>query len=284
MAATTAVEPTAPADAEAAATGAFSASRPGQPVLSKRDLVTPVMVALILLGLYLNVRRQDLDSIESNVLNRDALTRATGEHIRVSLTIALLVVLVAVPLGVLVTRKTTRRLSPLVLGFANLGQAAPSLGLLALVGFYFIGFWAVVLILTAYAALSVLRNTIVGLQQVDPGVLDAARGMGMSPLSILLRVELPHRPGPRRRHRAARLRARRGRPRPAAVRRDQDEPATGDLHRRRDDRLPRPAPGLGRRRGPAGGDPARHPMSRPTAPRTSSARQHQPMHQKGIHR
>ena len=165
MAATTAVEPTAPADAEAAATGAFSASRPGQPVLSKRDLVTPVMVALILLGLYLNIR--------------------------VSLTIALLVVLIAVPLGIMVTRKTTRRLSPLVLGFANLGQAAPSLGLLALVGFYFIGFWAVVLILTAYAALSVLRNTIVGLQQVDPGVLDAARGMGMSPLSILLRVELP---------------------------------------------------------------------------------------------
>jgi osmoprotectant transport system permease protein len=191
MAATTAVEPTAPSDAEAAATRAFSASRPGQPVLSKRDLVTPVMVALIALGLYLNVRRQDLDSIESNVLNRDALTRATGEHIRVSLTIALLVVLIAVPLGVLVTRKTTRRLSPLVLGLANLGQAAPSLGLLALVGFYFIGFWAVVLILTAYAALSVLRNTIVGLQQVDAGVLDAARGMGMSPLSILLRVELP---------------------------------------------------------------------------------------------
>ncbi len=194
MAATTAVEPTkptGPSDAEAAATGAFSASRPGQPVLSKRDLVTPVMVALIGVGLYLNVRRQDLDSIESNVLNRDALTRATGEHIRVSLTIALLVVLIAVPLGVLVTRRTTRRLSPVVLGFANLGQAAPSLGLLALVGFYFIGFWAVVLILTAYAALSVLRNTIVGLQQVDPGVLDAARGMGMSPLSILLRVELP---------------------------------------------------------------------------------------------
>ena len=66
--------------------------------------------------------------------------------------------------GILVTRPATRRLAPLVLGVANLGQAAPSLGLLALFGFYFIGFWAVALILTAYAALSVLRNTIVGLQ------------------------------------------------------------------------------------------------------------------------
>ena len=78
-----------------------------------------------------------------------------------------------------------------MLGFANIGQAAPSLGLLALFGYYFVGFWAVTLILTAYAVLSVLRNTIVGLQGVDSGVLDAARGMGMSPRAILFRVELP---------------------------------------------------------------------------------------------
>ena len=100
-------------------------------------------------------------------------------------------VLIAVPLGVLVTRPRTRRLAPAVLAFGNIGQAAPSLGLLALFGYYFVGFWAVTLILTAYAALSVLRNTIVGLQGVDRGVLDAARGMGMSPTAILFRVELP---------------------------------------------------------------------------------------------
>jgi osmoprotectant transport system permease protein len=169
----------------------FAQSKPGQPVLSKRDLVTPVMVAIIGLLLYLNVKRQSLDTIEANVLNRAALTRATLEHVRLSVTIALLVVVIAVPLGVLITRQATRRLAPVVLALANLGQAAPSLGLLALVGFYFIGFWAVVFILTAYAALSVLRNTIVGLQQVDRGMLDAARGMGMSPAAILFRVELP---------------------------------------------------------------------------------------------
>jgi len=178
--------------AEASATAGFSAVKPGQPVLSVRDLVTPVMVALIGVGLYINVQRsKPLDSIETNTLNRTALSRATLEHIQVSVTIAFLVVLIAVPLGILVTRQKTRRLAPLVVAVANLGQAAPSLGLLALTGFYFIGFWAVALILTAYAALSVLRNTIVGLQQVDKGMLDAARGMGMAPLAILLRVELP---------------------------------------------------------------------------------------------
>jgi osmoprotectant transport system permease protein len=188
----TAVDSTTALDPQAAATTSFQAVKPGQPVLSRKDLVTPVMVALILVGLYINVKRHEpLDSIETNTLNRDALLRVTWEHVRVSVTIACLVVLIAVPLGILVTRKATRRLGPLVVAIANLGQAAPSLGLLALFGFYFIGFWAVALILTAYAALSVLRNTIVGLQQVDKGMLDAARGMGMSPTSILLRVELP---------------------------------------------------------------------------------------------
>jgi osmoprotectant transport system permease protein len=187
---TTTTAPADPAAAEAAATG-FTAQKPGQPVLSLRDLVTPVMLVIIGVGLYLNVERQSLDSIEANVLNKQSLTDATIQHVEVSVTIALLVVAIAVPLGILVTRKTTRRLSGPVIALGNLGQAAPSLGLLALVGFYAIGFWAVVLILTAYAALSVLRNTIVGLQQVDTGMLDAARGMGLSPTAVLFRVELP---------------------------------------------------------------------------------------------
>jgi osmoprotectant transport system permease protein len=163
----------------------------GKPVLSLRDLVTPVMVVIIGVALYLNVKSHDLDSIEANVLNFDSLSAATIQHVQLSITIAVLVVLIAVPFGILATRPATARSSPVVLAFANVGQAAPSLGLLALFGYYFVGFWAVTLILTAYAVLSVLRNTIVGLQGVDKGMLDAARGMGMSPMAILFRVELP---------------------------------------------------------------------------------------------
>jgi osmoprotectant transport system permease protein len=184
-----AIDPTT-VDPAAGATG-FTMAKPGQPVLSARDLVTPLLVAIILAGLYINVKRQSLDSIETATLNRDSLMSATWEHVRLAVMISILVVVIAVPLGVMVTRKATRWTAPFVLAVANLGQAAPSLGLLALFGFYFIGFWAVSLILTAYAALSVLRNTIVGLQQVDVNMLDAARGMGMSPVAILLRVELP---------------------------------------------------------------------------------------------
>jgi len=163
----------------------------GTPVVTPRDAVLPVVLAAVLVALYFYVQRRDLDNIEVNILDTGALVSATISHVYIAFTIAVLVVLIAVPLGVLVTRPRTKKLAPLVLALANFGQAAPSLGLLALVGIYYTGFWAVVAILTAYAMLAVLRNTIAGLQQVNPGVLDAAKGMGMSPAAVLLRVELP---------------------------------------------------------------------------------------------
>ncbi len=164
---------------------------PGPPLFTWRDLVLPVLVAVTLVVLYYYVQGKDLDNIEVNLLNTSSLVHQTWAHIYISFTIAVLVVAIAVPLGVLVTRERTRASAPAVLGLANIGQAAPSLGLIALVGSYKIGFWAVVLVLTAYAILSVLRNTIAGLQGVDRGVLDAAKGMGMSPAAVLLKVELP---------------------------------------------------------------------------------------------
>lgn len=173
------------------AAASVSAARQRRSVLEARDAVVPVIVVLVSAGLYFYLAGQDLDTIERNVLNAGSILELTTQHILLSLTISALVLLLAVPLGVVVTRPGTKRLAPLVVGVANVGQAAPSLGLLALVGTYTIGFWAVALILTAYAALSVLRNTIVGLQQVDRGVLDAAKGMGMSARSVLFRVELP---------------------------------------------------------------------------------------------
>ncbi|MGH3360220.1 MAG: ABC transporter permease [Nocardioidaceae bacterium] len=160
-------------------------------VFGWRDLVTPAGCALIVLAEMLYIKSLDLDRTEINLLKADLLVSQTLEHVYLSATIALLVIAIAVPLGVLVTRKPTQWLSPIVLGVANLGQAAPSVGLIAIIGGYAIGFWAVVSILTAYASLAVLRNTIVGLQGVDRGVLDAARGMGVSNAGLLFRIELP---------------------------------------------------------------------------------------------
>lgn len=175
----------------ASAAAAGGATRKSGSILTWSDLITPAIAVGVALVLYLNVQRQTLDSIEGNILDPPTLTKYTLQHVYVSVTIALLVIAIAVPLGVLVTRRRTKWLAPFVLTLGNIGQSAPSLGLLALVGTYTIGFWAVVWILTAYSALSVLRNTIVGIEGLNPGVLDAARGMGMSPLAILFKIELP---------------------------------------------------------------------------------------------
>jgi osmoprotectant transport system permease protein len=103
-----------------------------------------------------------------------------------------LVLLLAVPLGVALTRRPLRRLSPLVLAVANTGQAAPAIGLFVLLATWLgFGFWTTVVGLVLYAALPVLRNTMVGVEQVDPRLVEAGRGRGMSALAVLFRVELP---------------------------------------------------------------------------------------------
>jgi osmoprotectant transport system permease protein len=97
-----------------------------------------------------------------------------------------------VPLGVVLTRGRLRRLSPLVVGVANVGQAAPAVGLIVLLAIWLgYGFWTGIVGLVLYGLLPVLRNTITGLQGVDPTLVEAGRGLGMSATSVLLRVELP---------------------------------------------------------------------------------------------
>lgn len=155
------------------------------------DLVIPVLCAIFVTADVLYLSNSNLDSIVRTAVGPGKISGQVVDHIKISVLIAAIVLLVAVPLGVMVTRPPLRWTAPGVLAVANLGQAAPSIGLLAIVGIYYIGLWVVVVVLAAYSALPVLRNTIVGLQQVDPGVKDAARGMGMSPIAILFRVELP---------------------------------------------------------------------------------------------
>jgi len=90
------------------------------------------------------------------------------------------------------TRGPFRRVSGPILAVANFGQAAPAIGLVVLLAFWLgFSFWAAVVALVLYAMLPVLRNTMIGLQSVDGRLVEAGRGMGMSSLAVLFRVELP---------------------------------------------------------------------------------------------
>ncbi|MGZ4696976.1 MAG: ABC transporter permease, partial [Oryzihumus sp.] len=79
-----------------------------------------------------------------------------------------------------------------VVGVANAGQAAPAIGLIVLLAMWVgFGFQTAVIALALYGILPVLQNTIVGLNQVDRTLVEAGRGMGMSSIAVLFKVELP---------------------------------------------------------------------------------------------
>jgi osmoprotectant transport system permease protein len=129
---------------------------------------------------------------DSTVLAGSNLSARAGEHARLSLVSTVLAVAVAVPVGVAATRRRLRSLRAPALFVANLGQTVPTVAVLALMFTVTgLGFRTAVLALWAYSLLPVLRNTIAGLSGVDPAVVEAARGMGLSPAQVLLRVELP---------------------------------------------------------------------------------------------
>ncbi len=166
-------------------------ARAGMP-RAVRYLAMPVFLSLVCLALYLYVSGRELDEIEQRTLNKQYITDRLVEHINLAAMSTLVVLAIAIPLGTLLTRPFARFLTPLVLGIANMGQAIPSVGLLVLFTLTIgIGFWPAVYALVAYSALPILRNTMVGLRQVDSSLIEAARGMGMTKLQALLRIELP---------------------------------------------------------------------------------------------
>ena len=129
-----------------------------------------------------------------------------GNHVRVSVTALALGLVVSLPLAIVARNRPLMR--ALLLGLASIVQTVPGLALLALFyplllalaalslswfgyGFSAFGFLPAVLALALYSMLPVLRNTITGLNGVDPTILEAAQGVGMTGLQSLLSVELP---------------------------------------------------------------------------------------------
>lgn len=154
---------------------------------------TPVIVLLSYGLLYLYVRATELDSIEERILSARNLRAAAIEHLEISLWSTVIVLATAIPVGIMLTRPWARRLTPVFVGAANIGQGIPAIGtfVLAFLILFRHGRNAAVTGLVIYCFLPVLRATLVGLQQVDRSVIKAARGMGLSTRQILGRIELP---------------------------------------------------------------------------------------------
>lgn len=155
-------------------------------------IVQPVVIGLILAGFVVWVSTAQLSDTERATLNPEELLTYTGQHLALTFVATVIVLVIGVPLGIILTRRPFVRASGVLLALSNFGQAAPSIGLVVLLAFWFgFTFWAAVIALVAYAALPVLRNTMIGIQGVDERLVEAARGMGMSAISVLIRIELP---------------------------------------------------------------------------------------------
>jgi osmoprotectant transport system permease protein len=186
----------APAEAFPPASPAPAAAAPGRApgwLWQNRDLVvTPmiVVIGLVLVLLY-TVNRQ-LDSVEERALDPSYLWAKFVEHLWLTAASTVLVIAIALPLGIALSRPAAARIRTGTLAFGGFMQALPPFGVIILLAFLLkFGTTTAIIALVAASFLPVLTNTVVGLRQVDPALIEAARGMGMSTWQTLLRVEIP---------------------------------------------------------------------------------------------
>jgi osmoprotectant transport system permease protein len=122
--------------------------------------------------------------------NPGLLWDKTLEHLALSGVAIGISILLAVPLGLWLGH--LHRGSFLAINAGNVGRALPSLAVIAIgIAFLGIGFWNVVVALVVLAVPPILTNAYVSVDELDADVVEAARGLGLSPHQVLLRAELP---------------------------------------------------------------------------------------------
>lgn len=126
----------------------------------------------------------------------------TFEHMLLSLYSLFISIIIAIPLGILLAKTRFRKLATFILKLTSIVQTIPGLALIALlvVALVFIrtffplpvtGVFPSIIVLSLYAILPILANTYYGIKQVNPTMIEVAKGMGMRPYQILFSVQLP---------------------------------------------------------------------------------------------
>lgn len=122
--------------------------------------------------------------------NYSQILSKIGEHLFISMSALLLGVIVAIPLGLLIAR--SKKASNFVIGVSSVLQTIPSLALLAMmVPLFGVGKVPAIIALFIYSLLPILRNTVLGMESVNKDIVDAAKGMGMTPFQLTFDVQVP---------------------------------------------------------------------------------------------
>jgi osmoprotectant transport system permease protein len=159
--------------------------------------VTPVLVVLIVAGVVTWINAQDFTrpgrAPEGRALDFGSLWTQFLQQAYLVVVSTVVVVVISIPIGILLSRRSAGRLGDAVLAVGGFLQALPPFGVIILMAFSPLGFGApsAIVALVIASFLPVLTNTVVGLRQVEPSFIEAARGMGMSAGMTLRRVELP---------------------------------------------------------------------------------------------
>lgn len=168
------------------------AAGPPRRITWRKLVIVPAALAVVLVLTYVWITNVDLDSIAENSLAGDTVQLRWWQHVRLTAISTFWVLIIAIPLGIALTRRGLSKAAPLVTAIANIGQATPAIGLLALLVIWLgIGPSTAITGMVIYAVLPVLSNTVAGLKAIEPTLVEASRGIGMSAMGTLRKVELP---------------------------------------------------------------------------------------------
>jgi len=135
----------------------------------------------------LNIWEQFMQQAE---MRWSEVLEATSVHIQLVFFSMLIAIVLGIGLGILITR--VPKLSTVVLGGAGIMQTIPSLALLGfMIPIFGIGVNTAIAALFLYSLLPIIRNTYTGIKDVNKATVEAAKGMGMTSLQVLIKVELP---------------------------------------------------------------------------------------------
>ncbi|OKJ76060.1 ABC transporter permease [Streptomyces sp. CB02460] len=168
------------------------AKKPARRITWRKLVVLPAVLAVVLVLTYVWIENVHLDSIAENSIAGDTVEVRWWQHVKLTAISTFWVLIIAIPLGIALTRRGLTRAAPVVTAIANIGQATPAIGLLALLVIWLgIGPSTAITGMVIYAVLPVLSNTVAGLKAIEPNMVEAARGIGMSAMGTLTKVELP---------------------------------------------------------------------------------------------
>ena len=152
-----------------------------------------ILISILTLCIGLTVWITNMDKIGiMEPFTYEEMLKETQRHLVMVLIAELVVILIGVPLGILVTRPGFRKLATPLIGGANVGQSIPSLAIVAImVPLLGMGFWPAIVALFIWGLLPILRNSYAGINNINPAIVEAARGMGMTRGQIARKIELP---------------------------------------------------------------------------------------------